>query len=57
MDGYTPLAQFWAAQGFGVIQPTFLDSTRLGPNPTAHTVRQSELILTIPESLPYGGIV
>ena len=35
MDGYAPLANFWAAHGFVVIQPTFLDSKTLGPNPTA----------------------
>jgi pimeloyl-ACP methyl ester carboxylesterase len=33
-DAYAPLANFWAAHGFVVIQPTFLDSKklRLGPN-------------------------
>jgi len=30
MDGYAPLVDFWAAHGFVVIQPTFLDSRRLG---------------------------
>ncbi|MGP4046258.1 alpha/beta hydrolase family protein [Streptomyces sp. 2A115] len=30
MDGYTPLADFWAAHGFVVIQPTHLDSRTLG---------------------------
>jgi dienelactone hydrolase len=29
-DGYAPLANFWAAHGFVVIQPTFLDSRTLG---------------------------
>jgi len=29
MDGYSPLVDFWAARGFVVIQPTFLDSKRL----------------------------
>ncbi len=29
LDGYAPLADHWAAQGFVVIQPTFLDSRRL----------------------------
>lgn len=33
MDGYAPLANFWAAHGFVVIQPTFLDSKTLSPNP------------------------
>lgn len=28
-DGYAPLANFWAANGFVVIQPTFLDSRTL----------------------------
>ncbi|MGH6647368.1 alpha/beta hydrolase family protein [Aquabacterium sp.] len=30
MDGYAPLTDFWAARGFAVIQPTHLDSKRLG---------------------------
>lgn len=30
MDGYAPLADFWAAHGFVVIQPTHLDARRLG---------------------------
>lgn len=30
MDGYAPLAHHWAAHGFVVVQPTFLDSRRLG---------------------------
>jgi dienelactone hydrolase len=30
MDGYGPLADFWAAHGFVVIQPTHLDSRTLG---------------------------
>jgi pimeloyl-ACP methyl ester carboxylesterase len=33
MDGYAPLAHFWAAHGFVVIQPTHLDSRRLGLTP------------------------
>jgi len=28
LDGYGPLADFWAAHGFVVIQPTYLDSRR-----------------------------
>ena len=28
-DGYAPLVNFWAAHGFVVIQPTFLDSRKL----------------------------
>lgn len=35
MDGYAPLVNYWAAHGFVVIQPTFLDSKTLGPNPAA----------------------
>lgn len=30
LDGYGPLADFWAAHGFVVIQPTHLDSRTLG---------------------------
>ncbi len=30
MDGYAPLAEFWAAHGFAVIQPTHLDSLSVG---------------------------
>jgi predicted dienelactone hydrolase len=30
LNGYAPLASFWAARGFAVIQPTHLDSTTLG---------------------------
>jgi pimeloyl-ACP methyl ester carboxylesterase len=30
MDGYAPLADYWAAHGFVVIQPTHLDARRLG---------------------------
>jgi hypothetical protein len=30
LDGYGPLANFWAAHGFVVVQPTHLDSTALG---------------------------
>jgi len=33
LDGYAPLANFWAARGFVVIQPTFLDSRTLGLAP------------------------
>ena len=33
MDGYGPLADFWAAQGFVVVQPTHLDSVTLGLSP------------------------
>ena len=33
LDGYAPLVSFWAARGFVVIQPTFLDSGTLGLAP------------------------
>lgn len=33
LDGYAPLANFWAAHGFAVIQPTHLSSTTLSLNP------------------------
>jgi fermentation-respiration switch protein FrsA (DUF1100 family) len=33
MDGYAPLVNYWAARGFVVLQPTFLDSRRLGLRP------------------------
>ena len=33
LDGYAPLVNFWAAHGFVVIQPTFLDSRMLGISP------------------------
>ncbi|WP_030774642.1 MULTISPECIES: alpha/beta hydrolase family protein [unclassified Streptomyces] len=33
MNGYAPLADFWAAHGFVVIRPTHLDSRTLSPDP------------------------
>jgi predicted dienelactone hydrolase len=33
LDGYGPLAHFWAAHGFVVIQPTHLDSRKVGLPP------------------------
>lgn len=33
LDGYAPLVNYWAARGFVVIQPTFLDSRTLGLSP------------------------
>ncbi|MVN88723.1 alpha/beta fold hydrolase [Deinococcus sp. HMF7620] len=33
MDAYAPLTEFWAAHGFVVIQPTFLDSRTLNVTP------------------------
>jgi len=35
MDAYAPLVNYWAARGFIVIQPTYLDSRKLSPNPKA----------------------
>ena len=35
LDGYAPLVHYWAAHGFVVIQPTFLDSRTLRANPQA----------------------
>ncbi|WP_020659295.1 alpha/beta hydrolase family protein [Amycolatopsis benzoatilytica] len=32
MDDYAPLAEFWAAHGFVVVQPTHLDSLGLAPD-------------------------
>src|SRR5260370_26760185 len=33
LNGYAPLASFWAAHGFAVIQPTHLDSKMLSLDP------------------------
>lgn len=33
LDGYGPLTDHWAAQGFVVLQPTYLDSRRIGVPP------------------------
>ncbi|MEU9015666.1 chlorophyllase [Streptomyces sp. NPDC048479] len=35
LNGYAPLANFWAAHGFAVIQPTHLDSRTLSLDPDA----------------------
>lgn len=35
MDAYAPLVNYWASEGFVVIQPTFLDSRTLSLNPKA----------------------
>lgn len=35
MDAYAPLVNYWAANGFIVVQPTFLDSRTLSINPKA----------------------
>lgn len=41
MDGYAPLVNFWAARGFIVIQPTFLDSRSLAAQ---HEADHSEAV-------------
>lgn len=41
LDGYAPLVNYWAAQGFVVIQPSFLDSKRIGipaDDPIVHEI-------------------
>jgi predicted dienelactone hydrolase len=47
MDDYVPLAGFWAARGFVVIQPTHLDSLGLAPddprNPLIWRIRTDDL--------------
>ena len=47
MDDYAPLADFWAAHGFVVIQPTHLDSLGLPPddprNPLIWRIRTDDL--------------
>ncbi|MEU5863401.1 chlorophyllase [Nonomuraea sp. NPDC047529] len=49
MDGYAPLADFWAAHGFAVVQPTHLDSRTLAlpaddpRTPTIWRVRVEDL--------------
>jgi dienelactone hydrolase len=51
LDGYAPLAHFWAAHGFVVIQPTFLDSRTLHPNPKASHKEAVQAYLTDPRKL------
>lgn len=41
MDAYTPLVNYWAAHGFVVIQPTFLDSTNFA---TEHHPSHAEAV-------------
>lgn len=41
LDGYAPLVNYWAAKGFVVIQPSFLDSKRIGishDDPIVHDI-------------------
>ncbi len=55
MDGYAPLAEFWAAHGFAVLQPTHLDSQTfsLGPDdprtPVIWRYRIEDLICVLDE--------
>lgn len=51
LEGYAPLAQFWAAHGFAVIQPTFLDSRTLQPNPKASHGEAVQAYLADPRKL------
>jgi dienelactone hydrolase len=51
MDGYAPLANFWAAHGFVVIQPTFLDSRTLSANPKASHGEAVKVYLEDPRKL------
>lgn len=51
LEGYAPLAQFWAAHGFVVIQPTFLDSRTLLDNPEASHGAAVQAYLTDPRKL------
>ncbi|MEJ3750220.1 chlorophyllase [Actinomycetes bacterium KLBMP 9797] len=37
LNGYAPLANYWAAQGFAVIQPTHLDSRTLSRDPAVNS--------------------
>ncbi len=40
LNGYAPLANFWAAHGFAVIQPTHLSSPHPDPCPPTHPGRR-----------------
>ncbi len=51
MDAYAPLANFWAAHGFVVIQPTFLDSRTLSANPKASHDEAVKAYLNAPRKL------
>jgi hypothetical protein len=50
MLGYDPLVEFWASQGFVVIQPTFLDSKTLLGIPEATHTDAINAFLNNPES-------
>ncbi|BBB01370.1 hypothetical protein RVR_8749 [Actinacidiphila reveromycinica] len=51
MDDYAPLAGFWAARGFVVVQPTHLDSSGLSPDdprtPLIWRIRVQDLTLVL----------
>lgn len=51
MDGYAPLANFWAAHGFVVVQPTFLDSKLCSRNPAAPHSEAVKAYLADPRKL------
>lgn len=41
LDGYAPLVNYWAANGFVVVQPSFLDAKRIGisqDDPVTHEI-------------------
>lgn len=51
LDGYAPLAHYWAAHGFVVIQPTFLDSRTLSATPHASHSEAVKAYLADPRKL------
>ncbi|WP_144107507.1 alpha/beta hydrolase family protein [Paraburkholderia sp. BCC1886] len=51
MDAYAPLVNFWAARGFVVIQPTFLDSRSLSADPKASHAEAIKAYLDDPRKL------
>lgn len=51
LDGYAPLVQYWAARGFVVLQPTFLDSRTLSSNPKANHGEAVQAYLADPRKL------
>jgi len=50
MDAYTPLVNYWAARGFAVIQPTFLDSRKYARQHHADHGDAVKAFLADPES-------
>jgi len=51
MDAYAPLVNYWAARGFVVIQPTFLDSRTLSRNPKSDHAEAVKAYLEDPRKL------